>query len=104
MSVAARRSQRLTLMFSVPLFRLVEDMLALLVKLVPAPQPEKVGGGWGGLAAPAALAAGLLYTALHGQICCTHLLRRVNLVKARLVPDIRLLSKPATRQPRACLS
>ena len=41
MSVAARRSQRLTLMFSVPLFRLVEDMLALLVKLVPAGE----GGG-----------------------------------------------------------
>ena len=45
MSVAARRSQRLTLMFSVPLFRLVEDMLALLVKLVPAGE----GGGGGRL-------------------------------------------------------
>ena len=65
MSVAARRSQRLTLMFSVPLFRLVEDMLALLVKLVPAPQPEKVGGGWGGrggLASPSGCRP-----ALHGS-------------------------------------
>ena len=37
-------------------------------------------------------------------ICCTHLPNSVNVVKARLLPDMGLLSKPRTCSPRALFS
>ena len=38
---------------------------------------------------------------LQGSICWTHLPNSVNLVKARLLPDMGLLSKPRTSPPHA---